>query len=203
MFKFTLWMMNIIDLMVGGSLVSVSIYLSVKLGNSASQSVEIAWIFWISLTLGAVLLFVTMLSFTAITTQRFRHSAAMLSCNIGIFGGLLSFVFALVLAAMQHFVIRYLENQSGLSSHDITTWKSSYEVVTYGLICISMMEILRYYLTERFVRFSRQIDSRFESLLSDEERNWQTKLTENKADRNQKYAGMKAFYKSKYDVGTS
>ena len=98
-------------------------------------------------------------------------------------------------------VFSYLDNDgsdAGLSSKDISLIKTWYNIISYGLFGLFALEIIRFIIGRRYRESALRIDGEFDALLSEDDRRWNNKISENKSARGSKYEDLRAHYKAKY-----
>jgi hypothetical protein len=185
---------------VGASLVAFCVFLYLKLGWEAISSMDISWLFWSALILGSALLTVSFLSFSSLASEGCRW-AVLPSSYIAILAGIVSFSFGIALAAKEGIFSQFLRERGSdfnISNSDISSAKFWYAVVTYCLIGLSVLQVIRFYLSESFFHYSSRVDGEFSALLEEEDQAWERTYQENKSARALQYEAKREYYRSKY-----
>ena len=194
-----LQLVNVIDFLLGCSFLVFAIYLWSKLGANF-QHAEIAWLGWSCLLLGILLLSLCAFSFCAIATKECR---CLLSPTdwIAVLIVLMCLVLGIVSIELRSLFLSELRdngNKWGLSNSDFDTIDSWYYVVCVGFFVSMAFEILRVFFTHGYKNRAVRIESEFENLLNQEQKEWEDRFASNKTHTERKYKDLRSYYKQKY-----
>lgn len=196
---------NLIDFVVGMLLGIWGFYLFTKLGTKSFTDPDIAWLEWISLVLGVLLLTSSFLSFCAITSSSCRW-AVIPSSYIGLLVAILAILLASLLLSLETHLHSYLSNhgnQIGLNSAEIDDIEKWCHILAYSLYCLAALQMLRYRISRGYRELALRVDGEFDALLAEEDKLYQEKFLANKTEREDKYDNLRSFYKNKYVAGGS
>ena len=188
---------NLIDFGVGLTMGVFGFYLFNKLGVESFSDVRIAWLEYLCLALGVMLLTSSLLSFCAITNTSCRW-AVIPSAMIGILVAVLSLLLGILVFALKSKTHDYLNSSIGLTEEEITEVKTWYNIIGYALFGLCVVQILRYRVSRGYREAALRVDGEFDALLAEEDKLYQNKLQVNKNAREEKYDNLRAYYKQKY-----
>jgi signal transduction histidine kinase len=197
---FYLQLINLLDFVLGAFFLSFTLYLVSALG-SEYLNVHVAWLAFFSLTVGILLLLVSLFSFCAISSTSCR-SMAYPTDFMAVVIVLIDFASGITAVELQSVVITYLNNhgnEMGLSSSAINTIKSWYLVICAGFFVSLLIEIIRLWLNRGFTYSSRRIDMEYSTLLNEEDRQWEEKMENARTTTSEKYKKLKEHYHKKYN----
>jgi hypothetical protein len=193
-----LQILNFIDICLGGASIYVAVYLYTKLKDNFIDS-NTGWLAWCLIIIGMLLLLVSLLSFCAVTSKcRCAISPAKYLCLLL---SALCFATGIAAIALHNKVFNYLNDNGdeiGLSTSDINEIKQYYDIVSYTLLGMCILELIRFKLSQGFITNARRIDGEFDNLLSNDYIAWDEKINTNKVAREEKYKNLKEYYREKY-----
>ena len=199
----TLSLFNLIDLLIGIVLISFGVFLEIKI--KFSTHLDEAWLCWSILLLGILLILTCVLSTCAVTSSSCRW-ASIPSAYIGLFISVLSLALATSALILQNKIFKYIDNNGdelGLTTKDITFIEQWYSVVSYTLLGLFILEIIRYRYSINFRETALRLDGEYDNLLAEEEKQWKDRFSTNKQVREEKYNDLRDYYKSKYNNNDS
>ena len=194
---------NLIDFCVGMLLLVWGFYLYTKLGNSSFTDPSIAWLEWISLVLGVLLLTSSFLSFCAIANSSCRW-AVIPSSYIGLLVAMMALLLAVLLLSLETRLHTYLSNHGaefGLNTAEISDVEKWCKVLAYSLFSLTVVQLLRYRVSRGYREAALRVDGEFDALLAEEDKLFQERFLSNREAREEKYDNLRSFYKNKYVGG--
>lgn len=190
-----LHLINTIDIALGLSLLSFTIYLFHALGSKFSDE-KAAWVGWCSGSLGLLLFITAMLSLLASLTPGCRWT--IIPSN---FLSLIAFVYALVLAILslvkKSRLFDYIDD-SDLNDNQTNTIKTWYSVISFSLLGIAVIQLIRILLSTSFREQALRVDNDFKVSLLEDQRIYEEKLSSGKVEKEKKYRDLKEYYRTKY-----
>lgn len=192
-------LINLIDFLAGSMFLIFGFYLLTKFHDGPLTD-NAAWMLWLSLVLGTLLLLATFLSFCAITNTGCRCLMWM-SCQLAVLIAGLDFGAGISAFVLQKRFYSFLDehgHDQGLTSSDIEDIKRWYLVISCMILGSCVLEIARYVLSRGYSESSRRMDGEFNALMEEDELNWNDRLEANTAARSEKYRDLRAHYKTKY-----
>ena len=195
-----LQLFNLVDFVVGMVLGVFGFYLYGKLGPSSFTDIRIAWLEYLCLTLGVLLLTSSFLSFCAITNTNCRW-AVIPSSYIGILVSILSLLLGSLVLSLQKQTHNFLNDHGtsvGLSSSDIDVIEKWYVYMGYCLLGLCVVEFLRFRVSRGYREAALRADGEFDALLAEEDKQYADRYAVHKSQREEKYDGLRAYYKNKY-----
>ena len=78
-------------------------------------------------------------------------------------------------------------NELGLTVKDINFIENWYSVVSYTLLGLFILEIIRYRYSINFRETALRLDGEYDNLLAEEEKQWKDRFSTNKQVREEKY----------------
>ncbi len=198
--KFGIFMLNLIDFMFGSVFLTFGIYMYMKLGSDVSDSGTIAWISFLSLLIGFLLLLIVILSFASLNLTQCKIGV-VLSGYLALFVSVASLIIGVASAAVKTEIFNYLDNHSadlGLSKSDVESIKSWFMFILVALFCSSLFEFVRFHWSYFLYSSYSKMDGRYQRLLLAEDEENEMKFNENKAQRTEKYDVLRTHYKNKY-----
>ena len=199
----TLALFNAIDFLIGIVLISFGVFLEIKI--KFSTHLDEAWLCWSILLLGILLLLTCCLSSCAVSSPSCRW-ASIPSAYIGLFVSVLSLALGVSALVLHKKIFSYIDNNGvelGLTAKDISFIENFYSIITYTLLGLFILEIIRYRYSVNFRETALRIDGEYDNLLAEEEKQWKDRFSTNKQVREEKYNDLKAYYKSKYSNNDS
>ena len=194
-----LQIINIIDFFAGLFFIVFTIYLFDKLGEH-SDDFAIAWLGWSSLFLGVLLILLSSLTFCAISSQDCRCMISPVDSLIVIIV-LFCLVMGILSIELHTLFTNYINDHGsswGLSNRDIDDIENWYWFIAFGFFGVMALEITRFVFNRYFKGTSRRIDREYDSLLNEDNLEWDERLIENKLKTEKKYKDLRAYYKQKY-----
>lgn len=191
---------NLIDFCVGMLLGVWGFYLYTKLGSSSFTDPSIAWLEWISLILGVLLLTSSFLSFCAIANSSCRW-AVIPSSYIGLLVAILALLLATLLLSLEPRLHTYLSNHGaaiGLNTAEISDVEKWCRIMAYSLFTLTAVQLLRYRVSRGYREAALRVDGEFDALLAEEDKLFQERFLSNREAREEKYDNLRSFYKNKY-----
>jgi hypothetical protein len=190
----------LIDMVVGGSLLTFAFLLYDRLGL-ATTPFEISWMIWAYFMLGGVLILEAFLSFSAMTfldcrcASKIPRNLATIVAGASFIVGVLAFlVQQLVFNFLNHHVLEY-----GLSARDLGIFKNFYEIsASSTLMVIPTLQIVKFYLSKSFLMVREQEDAEFQALLDQDKAQWDEGRAAGRVLRNEKYKDIRNQFASKY-----
>lgn len=196
---------NLVDFCVGMMLGIFGFYLYNKLGAESFTDVRIAWLEYLCLSLGILLLTSSFLSFCAITNTSCRW-AVIPSSYIGIIIAMLSLLLGSLVFAFKSKTHTYLVEHGsniGLSENEVSDVEKWYDIIGYCLFSLCVVEFLRYRVSRGYREVALRADGEFDALLAEEDKHYQDRFLHNKSAREDKYDNLRSYYRSKYAAGGS
>lgn len=191
---------NLVDFCVGMMLGIFGFYLYGKLGVESFSNVRIAWLEYLCLALGVMLLLGSFLSFCAITNTSCRW-AVIPSAYIGILVAMLSLLLGCLVFGLKSKTHSYLAENSasiGLTPAEVTDVENWYNIIGYCLFGLCVIEILRYRISRGYREAALRVDGEFDALLAEEDKMYQDRFQVNKSAREEKYDNLRSYYRNKY-----
>ncbi len=190
---------NMVDATVGLFLTIYGVYLFLKLKLDLHANQQTVFCFLI-LSTGILLVLCAVFSFTAMTNSGCR-SCIHISKHLGIIVGSIAFGLGVAAVLQKKKTYQYIdENYAdlGLNVNDKKFIENSYAFISYGLLVISLEQILRYRASANYYDHIVGADREYKLLEDREEDDWQTKVESNKSNRKEKYSDLKQQYRQKY-----
>lgn len=175
-------------------------YLYGKLGTESFSDVRIAWLEYLSLALGILLLSSSLLSFCAITNTSCRW-AIIPSAMIGVVVAVLSLLLGCLVFGLKSKTHTYLSEHGssiGLTQVEIDDIEKWYNIIGYALFGLCLVQILRYRTSRGYREAALRVDGEFDALLADEDKMYQERFQANKGVREEKYENLRSYYRNKY-----
>ena len=195
-----LQLFNVVDFSVGMMLGIFGFYLYGKLGTESFSDVRIAWLEYLSLALGILLLSSSLLSFCAITNTSCRW-AIIPSALIGVLVAVLSLLLGCLVFGLKSKTHTYLSEHGtsiGLTQVEIDDIEKWYNIIGYALFGLCLVQILRYRTSRGYREAALRVDGEFDALLADEDKMYQERFQANKGVREEKYENLRSYYRNKY-----
>lgn len=195
-----LQLFNVVDFSVGMMLGIFGFYLYGKLGTESFSDVRIAWLEYLSLALGVLLLSSSLLSFCAITNTSCRW-AIIPSAMIGVVVAVLSLLLGCLVFGLKSKTHTYLSEHGssiGLTQVEIDDIEKWYNIIGYALFGLCLVQILRYRTSRGYREAALRVDGEFDALLADEDKMYQERFQANKGVREEKYENLRSYYRNKY-----
>ena len=195
-----LQLFNVVDFSVGMMLGIFGFYLYGKLGTESFSDVRIAWLEYLSLALGILLLSSSLLSFCAITNTSCRW-AIIPSAMIGVVVAVLSLLLGCLVFGLKSKTHTYLSEHGssiGLTQVEIDDIEKWYNIIGYALFGLCLVQILRYRTSRGYREAALRVDGEFDALLADEDKMYQERFQANKGVREEKYENLRSYYRNKY-----
>lgn len=194
-----LQIINLIDFFAGLFFIVFTIYLFDKLGEH-SDDLMVSWLGWSSLFLGVLLLTLSSLTFCAITSQSCRCCISLTDFIIVIIV-LFCLAMGILSIELHSLFTNYINDHGkdwGLSSTDIDDIENWYWFIAFGFFVVLGMEVTRFIFNRYFKDTSRRIDREYDSLLNEDNVQWDEQFNQNKLKTEKKYKDLRAYYKQKY-----
>jgi hypothetical protein len=194
-----LQIINIIDFFAGLFFIVFTIYLFDKLGEHSDDFV-VSWLGWSSLFLGVLLLLLSCLTCCAITSEDCRCMISPTDFLIVIIV-LFCLVMGVLSVELHSLFTKYVNDHGGswgLSRNDIDDIENWYWFIAFGFFVVMGMEVTRFVFNRYFKGSARRIDREYDSLLNEDNLQWDEQFAENKVKTEKKYKDLRAYYKQKY-----
>eukprot|EP01038_Epipyxis_sp_PR26KG_P005430 gene5430-7521_t len=202
---FNLQVINFIDFSLGCVMLSFSVYLYLQFQGDVYNP-NTSWIIWCSLILGALLLLVSVFSICAITSKSCRWGIVP-SRYFCLILALMSLAMGSTSLALQKQFTEFIDTEGSstyaLSQHEINLIKDWYTVLSYGWFCMTVLQILRYALSQGFRENALRMDGEFDALVEEDNKHWNEKLAYTKVSAEEKYNDLRQYYKEKYKTRSS
>lgn len=192
-------LINLVDFLAGCTFVVFAIYLYENLDYEDVGN-EGAWMGWCCGILGGLLLIESFFSFCAIVHKGCR-CCMWWSCWLALLLAALNLGAGVMALALQKKFYHFLDdhgNAEGITDSGILIIKNWYTVIASVMLGLCILEIVRFQLSRGFKESSRRIDGEFDSLLMQDDENWQERLRDNTSARTEKYNDLRSHYKAKY-----
>lgn len=150
---------NIVDVIVGGVLLVLSLILFTNLGTN-SENFQDSWLAYTCLVLGAMLLAVVGFGYLGLFCSCCRCSAVV-SGYLAMALGFFCLVLATAFLILKTMVLEYFNKNGdslGLSTSDIAVAEAWYVVIDIGLFVVAVLEGLRYAASIKYHETSVKID---------------------------------------------
>ena len=150
---------NIVDVIVGGVLLVLSLILFTNLGTN-SENFQDSWLAYVCLVLGAMLLAVVGFGYLGLFCSCCRCSA-VLSGYLAMALGFFCLVLATAFLILKTMVLEYFQKNGdslGLSPSDIAVAEAWYVVIDIGLFVVAVLEGVRYAASIKYHETSVKID---------------------------------------------
>lgn len=194
----------LVDLGFGAMLITFSCYLYTVLNKDFSNS-HLAWMEWGCVIVGALLVLSAMTACCAVTSSSCR--------GIIVVSSYLSFliaIFAVILATLS-FILRkevfeYFDNHSDefdWSDEEKQRLETWYVLTACCLYASFILQVLRRLLSKGFRAAAERSDNEYVALMAEEEAQHQEKLVTSADERRQKYADLRDYYRTKYNIRSS
>ena len=204
--RYSLFIYNAVDFVFGCACLYFGIYMYSKLGPDTFTNVEIAWLGWLSLGSGALLIMSSGTGLCGVSSKNYRWCMAP-SSSLAILIAVVSLITCTLMFALKGKILRYVEAESDdleLSSSQVKTFETSYTVLGYVFIGFFVLSILRYRASAHFRRNIYRSDGEFEALLDEEDAISDQRMESEEAARSEKYQNLREHYRNKYrDVGVA
>jgi hypothetical protein len=216
---FGLQILNLIDILLGGFLIGLGIYLRLKVGESFFQDEHTGWLALSTEVMGVLMLLVSLTSLLAImnsgrNTAFFSHPFPLLNMNsigcrwmaypsgyLALIEAILALSLGIAALSLQDSVLSYLDENGedmGLSDEDLSLLETWYNIIAYGMFGLCVLEIVRFRFSMRYRADALRLDGEFDALLAEDQKNWNQKIHTNQVAREGKYDDLRAYYKAKY-----
>jgi len=190
---------NVLDLAAGTVLVAYGAYSEVVLGKSHDDA-SAKIIGEAFLAVGLIMVLTVACSFYGMLNSRckclLRPSAYM-----GLLVGLLELGLGIAALAEQGNVHRFLANHQdslGLSDKELQMTKDWYTICAGGLLVLSLVEILRFYLSLAYLASLNNYFDQYEKLLTHEEEERAAAHVQRRGETREKYERLRAYFRDKY-----
>jgi hypothetical protein len=191
-----LHIINAVDIGLGISLLAFTVYLFDILGSKFSDE-QAAWVGWCTGSLGLLLFGTAMLSLMASLTPGCR--CAIIPSN---YLSLITFLYSLALAIISLVkkgnFFDYIED-AGLDENQTNTVKSWYSVISFSLLGVAVIQLIRIILSLSFREHALRIDNDFKVSLLEDQRIYEEKSSTSKVEKGEKYRNLKEYYRAKYN----
>lgn len=197
--KFGVFVMNLIDFLIGSMFLTFGVYLRVQLGSD-TDDIHTAWLTYVVLIIGACLLLIVVLSFTSMNLTDCKVGVVV-SGYLALFVSMSSLIMAVTSLVVRGDLFNYLDSNGddiGLSSQDIDKIKGWYSWVIFGLFCSFVLEFIRYKWSSFLYVNYAAVDARYQGLLAQEEDEYEVRINAGRAERAEKYDNLRNHYKNKY-----
>lgn len=198
--KFGIFMLNLIDFLLGCMFLTFGIYMYMKLGSDVTDSETMAWISFLSLLIGILLLLIVLLSFASLNLTQCKIGV-VLSGYLALFVSVAALIVGVVSTAVKAELFNYLDNHRkdiGLSASDVESIKSWFMFILVALFCSAFLEFIRFHWSYFLYSNYSKMEGRYQRLLVAEDEENEIKFNENKAQRAEKYDVLRTHYKNKY-----
>jgi hypothetical protein len=203
--KYSMFIYNTLDLMFSFVLLGLALYSYAHLGNDAFFNPNISWLAWLCLVLGLSLLSSALCGCCGTSSKSYRWCIAP-SKALGIFVATLCLVLGILIFALEHKILAYLENHGtelGLSDSEENTLKVWYRFIGYTVFVFFVIEVMRYRAATHFSSNIYRKDGEFEALLAEEDKATMDRMEANSEARTEKYKDLRKHYKDKYAKDSS
>jgi hypothetical protein len=194
-----LQIVNLLDFLVACGLLSFSIFLYTKVGSDWSAP-AISWLLWCSLFISILLFLISSLSFLALTSPSCR-CCTNLTDVFAVMVVILDLAVGIASIKLKNLVLAYFTNHQeslGLTDSDLHTLKTWYLGIMFLFFLSLFLEALRVWCNRGYSDTAVRIDREYDSLLQEDERNWEKTLNEKQQVTSEKYKSLRNYYKQKY-----
>ena len=198
--RYSLFLYNCLDFIFGCCCLYFGIYMYTKLGPVTFTHAEIAWLGWLSLGSGALLIISSWTGLCGVSSKQYRWCIGP-SANLALIIAVMSLITCTLIFALRGFIIRYVESESEdleLTEKNVETFETYFEVLGYVFIGFFVLSILRYRASAHFRRNIYRSDGEFEALLDEEDAVSDQRMDADEAARSEKYQNLREHYRNKY-----
>lgn len=188
---FGLIIMNILDLLLAFAIFSVGVWLKKKMSNATSA--KAMWLVYCCISLGVLMFLISSLSFLSICISSCRCLVSV-SAQLATIVAFLCLSLGIACACMRNNVLNYLDDNAeefNLSENDTNFIHGWYTITNISLFVVAILEFARYYISIRFRVNSYRIDGEFNSLINEEESEYQERHEKRKAEIRVKYNNLR------------
>ncbi len=198
--RYSLFLYNSLDFLFGCMCLYFGVFMYEKLGKETFTHVDVAWLGWLSLTSGVLLLLSSVTGLCGLSSKGYRWCMAPSAC-LAVVIAAMSLLVAVLIFTLQSNVIRYVEDEQedlGLSNSQVSTFETFYMILGYGFVGFFVLEILRYRASKHFRKNIYRSDGEFEALLDEGDAATSDRMEAEDAARSDKYNNLREHYRNKY-----
>lgn len=195
-----LQVLNLLDFIVGITLSVMGLWMMLELNSEEKENVNIRWIMFVSLFLGAMIVCIALLGFIAVTSADCRK-AILPSSYLSLFIAFLAAGTAITQFIKRSKFESYIDDEEAADSingDDANSLKILYVLTSFMNVFEVVSSFIRFSGSRAFYNSSVKIDNDFTNTLLKQERSMDEQYDANRSKVYAKYDGLRDHYRAKY-----